>query len=71
MDTLKKIITIILIILFPLGILYCMIHTIAKDFPSFLGGIFLVGAGIVLGIYIVKPEIVLGWWGYIVGLLPF
>ncbi len=57
METLKRIGALILIIFFPLGILYLLLHTLSRDFRSFLGGLILVGIGIAIGIYILNPQI--------------
>lgn len=59
MEKHKKIGTTLLIILFPLGILYCIIHTLGKEFSTFVGSIFLLGIGILIGIYIVEPQVIL------------
>lgn len=53
-----KLVKVLLIIFFPLGIVYCLIHTLGKDFSCFIGLICAVGIGILLGIYIGKPEII-------------
>ena len=60
METLKKIGITLLTIIFPLGILYCMLHTLGKSFITFLGGIFIGGICFLIGMYvmyIVEPQI--------------
>lgn len=52
----SKTLTRILIILFPLGIIYCILHCLGKDFVSFIGGLLLCGIGVLVGIYITDPE---------------
>lgn len=71
METLKKIGTTLLVIFFPLGILYCVIHTLGREFSTFLGSIFLLGIGILVGVYIVEPQILYGLFDRIIGFLPF
>lgn len=57
MEKLKKLGSNILLILFPLGMVYCIIHTIGKEFTTFLGSILIFGIGIVIGIQIVEPQL--------------
>ena len=57
MATLKKIGLALLVIVFPLGLIYCIVHTLGKEFSTFLGGICLLMIGILIGIYIVEPQI--------------
>lgn len=71
MKTLSRIKNVILIVLFPLGISYCIFHTLGKDFATFLGGVFLLGTGVLLGIYIVEPQLVLSWWNTAINWLSF
>ena len=61
MKVFKTILHILLVIFFPLGIIYAIIHTIAKDFTSFIGGICLVGVGVLIGIYLIKPDLIMNW----------
>ena len=59
MDLLKKIGTILLVILFPLGILYCIGKNLfTGNFASFLGGVFLFAVGFVVSIVLFRPDIV-------------
>ena len=62
MEKLKKVMTIIMIAIFPLGMIYCVFHSMFKDFASFIGSIFLIGIGVVLGIYLVQPETIINIW---------
>lgn len=71
METLKKIGIALLIIFFPIGIMYCVMHTLGKSFVTFLGGVFLVSIGIVLGMYIVEPQLITGFFQNVVSWLPF
>lgn len=57
MTVFKKIGIALLVIIFPLGLLYCILHTLGKEFTTFIGGIALIGIGILVGIYIVEPQI--------------
>ena len=59
----KKIFRIFLIIMFPLGIIYCVGRALftGKDFASYIGMIFILGLGILLGVYFCNPEMVKGW----------
>jgi hypothetical protein len=65
METLKRIGILLLIIFFPLGILYLLIHTLSRDFRSFLGSLLLVGVGVLIGVYIFEPQIILNILNYI------
>ena len=59
MDNKSKIFRTIMIILFPLGILYCVGRNLFKsDFASFLGGLFLLAGGFVLAIFLLRPDLV-------------
>lgn len=71
MESLKKIGIALLVIIFPLGILYCMLHTLGGKFISFMGGIFLLGTGVILGIYIVEPQMFYDFFSKVIGYLPF
>lgn len=62
---LKKLQTILLIIIFPLGVLYCILHTLGYDLCTFLGSIFLLAIGILLGIYIVEPQLIQSWFEWL------
>lgn len=64
----KKILRIILIILFPLGIVYCVLNSLlGNKFTGFLGIIFACGIGVVLGIYLIEPQVLVG----ILNKIPF
>lgn len=71
METLKKLFSILMVIIFPLGILYCVIHTLGREFSTFLGSIFLLGIGILVGIYIVEPQILCDLLNKVIEYLPF
>ena len=71
MKWLKQIGAMLLIIFFPVGLLCCLLHTLGKDFRCFIGGICLVGIGILIGIYIVEPQIILNFKDKVIELLPF
>lgn len=62
MKTLKKILSVIMIIFFPLGIIYCLFHCLGKDFICFLGSIFMCAIGVLIGIYLVEPQILINLW---------
>ena len=56
---LKKVLRTLLIIFFPLGILYCIGKALfGSSFSSFLGGIFLCGVGFVLAIYFFRYDLI-------------
>lgn len=59
----KKFWRIFLIILFPLGIVFCIGKALFsnKDFASFLGMILIFGIGVLLGVYLGNPEMVNEW----------
>lgn len=58
MKTLNKILTIIMIIIFPLGIIYCVGKNLFNgNFASFIGGILLFVIGFVLAIFLLRPDI--------------
>lgn len=59
----KRFWRIFLIILFPLGIVFCIGKALFsnKDFASFLGMILILGVGVLLGVYLGNPEMVNGW----------
>lgn len=65
----KIILTVLMIILFPLGIVYCIgINLFAgKKFTAFLGGVLLFGVGMLLAIYLVRPEYYVIAWEYVKG----
>lgn len=55
----KKIIRILLMVLFPLGILFCIGKCLfSGGFYNFLGGIFLFAAGIGLSIYFFRYDLI-------------
>ena len=58
---LSKKLIIFLAVVFPIGAAYCILHTLGKEFTTFLGGLCLTGIGIFLGILIVRPELVQSW----------
>ncbi len=62
MEKLKKLGTILLIVFFPLGIIFCILHSLGKSFITFLGSIFICAIGILIGIYIIQPELIHTWW---------
>ena len=58
-DKLKKIATIIMIVLFPLGMIYCIGKNLfSGNFASFLGGVCLFIVGFILAIFLLRPDIV-------------
>lgn len=49
----------LLIALFPIGMLYCIGKNLwSKDLASFLGGIFLFLAGFIVSIVLLRPDII-------------
>lgn len=59
MKKINKILTILLIILFPIGMLYCIGKNLfSRNFTSFLGGICLLVAGFLLCVFLLRPDIV-------------
>jgi hypothetical protein len=71
MDKWRKLGIILLIIFFPLGILYCLIHTLGRDFPCFLGGLFMCGIGVLIGIHIMDSNLIPDFIFYVLSLIPF
>lgn len=77
-NPLNTILTIILILLFPLGIIYCIGTALFSDkrtFATFLGITMIFGIGILLGIYLVQPswyDPIIAWfidtWEWIKGI---
>lgn len=65
MSNVKKIFKLLLVVLFPVGIAYCILHTLGKDFTCFLGALFICGIGILLGIYLISPETIQQWIGIV------
>ena len=71
----KKFVRIMMVILFPIGILYCIGRALftGNGFASYLGMIFIFGIGILLGVHFGNPEITRGlfqavdkWLGWFV-----
>ena len=61
----KKWIKIILIVLFPLGMLYCIGKNLfSRSFASFLGAIFLFGLGMLLAIYLFRFDLIQTFLSY-------
>ena len=55
----NKILTLLLIIFFPLGIVFCIGKNLfSRDFWSFLGGLLLFACGFVLAIYLFRYDII-------------
>lgn len=55
----KKVINTILIVLFPLGIIYCVFKNLfSGNFTTFLGGVFLFGLGMLLAIYLFRFDLI-------------
>lgn len=55
----NKVLTIIMIILFPIGIVYCVGKNLfGGNFVSFLGGVLLCGLGFVLALFLLRPDLV-------------
>lgn len=52
MELLKKIGVWLLVIFFPIGIVYCILHTLGNKFITFLGGIFLLIIGVIISPYL-------------------
>ena len=58
MNKLKKIFRIMLIVLFPLGVLFCIGKNLfSGNFVGFLGGLFLFVIGAIVGLIIFAPEV--------------
>lgn len=58
-DKLSKELKIIMIVLFPIGIIYCIGKNLfGSNFVAFLGGLFLLIIGFVLAIFLLRPDIV-------------
>ena len=59
MDKGSKILRLILIILFPLGIVYCVGKNLFNgNFVSFLGGVCLFALGFLLALWTLRPDLV-------------
>ena len=55
----SKVITILIVALFPLGILYCIGKNLwSRDWTSFLGGLFLFLGGMVVTVVWLRPNII-------------
>lgn len=65
----KKFWRIFLIVLFPLGIVYCVGRALftGNGFASYLGMFFIFGFGTLLGVYLANPEMVRGWFQTVAG----
>ena len=56
----KKFLTILMILVFPLGVIYCLGKNLFnRDFVAFLGGVFLFLGGFALSLWLFNPEIVI------------
>lgn len=67
----KKFLTILLIVFFPLGIIYCVGKNLfTGGFASFLGGVFLCGIGALLVIYFLRYDLVEPIINFITNLFP-
>ena len=59
MEIFKKVLRIILIVLFPLGIIFCIGKNLfSGNFVSFLGGVLLFGLGFLLALWTLRPDLV-------------
>ena len=59
MKTLKKILSIMMIVLFPVGILYCVGKNLfSGNFATFMGGVLLFASGFVLALFLLRPDVV-------------
>lgn len=47
----RPLLKVLAVIFFPLTAIYCIIHTLGKEFSTFIGGLLLVMIGFGLGIY--------------------
>lgn len=55
----KKFWKIVLVVLFPLGVIYCVGKNLfSGNFSAFLGGVFLFAIGFGLSVYLLRPDIV-------------
>ena len=61
MKKFPKWLIILMVILAPIGLSYLILHTMSRDFKCFLCVIFVLGIGILLGIYIISPETINHW----------
>ena len=52
----KKILTVLFLIILPIGLIYTAIHTIGKSPITFIGSIVLVVLGIIAGAYFIPAE---------------
>lgn len=57
MKILKKIFSIIMVVFFPLSIMYCIMHALTKDFCCFLGCLFMVAIGFFVAVYVYEPQL--------------
>ena len=59
MESKSKFLRIILIVLFPLGIIYCVGKNLfSGNFVTFLGGVLLFGLGFLLALWTLRPDLV-------------
>ena len=56
MVIIKKILTVLFLIIFPIGLIYTAIHTIGKSPITFIGSVVLVVLGIIAGAYFIPAE---------------
>ena len=61
MKKFPKWLTILLIILAPVGLAYLLLHTMSRDLKCFITVLLCIGIGILLGIWIISPETIEYW----------
>ena len=55
----SKVLNILLVIFFPVGIIYCIGKNLfGGNFSTFLGGLLLFASGFVLALFLLRPDIV-------------
>jgi len=74
----KKILTVLLIILFPLGMIYCIgiaLFSDKRSFKTFIGIVLIFGIGILLGMYFIDHTVydaIINWivkaWEWVKGI---
>lgn len=73
MEILKKIGIILMVIIFPIGILYCVLHTLGKEFTTFLGSLFiaLITIGLITWLYVSHQEALFNFFNKIIECFEF
>ena len=70
MEKLKKALRILMVVIFPLGVIYCVGKSLfSGGFAQFLGGIFLAIVGALLAIYFLRYDLIEPIVNFFVGIV--